>query len=111
MVKSSTLDRAFSALADPTRRDILRRLAGGPASVSDLARPYGISLPGVMKHLRVLEAANLVTTRKQGRTRVCRLGRRGIDEVAGWMERHRQEWEGRLDRLEAIIDRRKGAGS
>ena len=109
MVRSQSLDRTFSALADPTRRDILERLARGPASVSELARPYGISLPGVMKHVRVLEGADLVTTVKQGRTRLVHLGEKGIDEATRWIERHRRQWEGRLDRLEAIIERRKGA--
>jgi DNA-binding transcriptional ArsR family regulator len=109
MVRSHGLDRTFSALADRTRRDILERLARGPASVSDLARPYGISLPGVMKHVRVLEGANLVTTRKQGRRRMVHRGEKGIDEATRWIERYRRQWEGRLDRLEAIIDRRKGA--
>jgi DNA-binding transcriptional ArsR family regulator len=109
VVRFQVLDRAFSALADPTRRDILDRLASGPASVTELARPYGISLPGVMKHVRVLEAANLVTTHKQGRVRECRLGQTGIDEVTGWIERHRRQWEGRLDRLGAVIERRMAA--
>jgi DNA-binding transcriptional ArsR family regulator len=109
MVRSQSLDRAFSALADPTRRDILERLASGPASISELAGPYGMSLPGLMKHVRVLEAASLVSTRKRGRTRMCRLGEGGIDEVTRWIERHRRQWEGRLDRLEAVIERRKGA--
>jgi DNA-binding transcriptional ArsR family regulator len=108
VVRSQTLDRAFSALADPTRRDILDRLARGPASVTELARPYGISFPGVMKHVRVLEAANLVTTRRQGRIREVRLGQRGLDEVTRWVERHRRQWEGRLDRLAEVIDRRRG---
>ncbi|HJV05082.1 MAG TPA: metalloregulator ArsR/SmtB family transcription factor [Actinomycetota bacterium] len=108
MVRSQTLDRAFSALADPTRRDILDRLARGPASVTELARPYGMSFPGVMKHVRVLEAADLVTTRRQGRIREVRLGQRGLDEVTRWVERHRRQWEGRLDRLAAVIDRRRG---
>jgi DNA-binding transcriptional ArsR family regulator len=111
MVRSQSLDRTFSALADPTRRDILERLAQGPASVSELARPYGISLPGVMKHVRVLEGAKLVVTRKRGRTREVRLGQKGIDEVSRWLDRQRRQWEGRLDRLEAIIERRKGANT
>jgi DNA-binding transcriptional ArsR family regulator len=111
MVRSQTLDRAFGALADPIRRDILERLAGGPASLSELARPYGISLPGVMKHVRVLEEANLVITQKQGRIRECRLEQEGIDEVGGWIEQQQRLWEGRLDRLEAIIERRKGANA
>jgi DNA-binding transcriptional ArsR family regulator len=111
MVRSQTLDLAFSALADPIRRDILERLSGGPASLTELARPYGISLPGVMKHVRVLEAANLVTTHKAGRVRECRLGQEGIDEVSGWIDQQQRLWEGRLDRLEAIIERKKGVGT
>src|SRR6187397_219236 len=110
MVRSQTLDRAFSALGDPIRRDIVERLTGGPASLTDLARPYGISLPGVMKHVRVLEEANLVRTHKQGRIRECRLEEDGIDEVSAWLDHQRRLWEGRLDRLEAILERRKGEG-
>jgi DNA-binding transcriptional ArsR family regulator len=109
MVKSPTLDRTFSALSDTTRRDILERLALGPASISELARPIGISLPGVLKHVRILEEANLVTTEKKGRTRECRLGPEHMDDVTRWIERHRERWERRLDRLETIVERRKGA--
>ncbi len=108
MVQSQTLDRTFSALSDPTRRDILERLSTGPASISQLARPYRISLPGVMKHVRILEEANLVTTDKRGRTRECRLGPERMDDATRWIERYRSQWEHRLDRLEAIIERRKG---
>ncbi len=107
MVQSQTLDRTFSALADPTRRDILERLSLGPASVSELARPYGISLPGVLKHLRVLEEAKLVSTEKHGRSRECRLGPETMDEVSSWMEANRRRWERRLDRLETIVERRR----
>jgi len=109
MVKSQTLDRTFSALSDPRRRDILERLSRGPASISELAHPFGISLPGVMKHVRILEEANLVTTEKNGRTRECRLGPAQLDDATKWIEKYRQEWERRLDRLETIIERRKGA--
>ena len=108
MVQSQTLDRTFSALSDPTRRDILERLSTRPASISELARPYRISLPGVMKHVRILEEANLVTTDKHGRTRECRLGPERMDDATRWIERYRSQWEHRLDRLEAIIERRKG---
>ena len=108
MVQSQTLDRTFSALSDPTRRDILERLSTGPASISQLARPYRISLPGVMKHVRILEEANLVTTDKHGRTRECRLGPERMDDATRWIERYRSQWERRLHRLEAIIERRKG---
>jgi DNA-binding transcriptional ArsR family regulator len=107
MVRSQTLDRAFSALGDPIRRDIVERLIRGPASLTELARPYGISLPGVMKHVRVLEEANLVTTKKQGRVRECRLGQEGMNELSGWLDQQRRLWEGRLDRLEAILEGKK----
>jgi DNA-binding transcriptional ArsR family regulator len=108
MVKSQALDRTFSALSDPTRRDILVRLTIGPASISELARPTGISLPGVMKHVRILEQANLVTTQKRGRTRECRLGPGQMEDATRWIETYRRQWEHRLDRLETIIERRKG---
>ncbi len=108
MVKSQTLDRTFSALSDPTRRDILERLTIGPASASELARPIGLSLPGALKHIRILEDANLVTTEKSGRTRECRLGPEQMEDVTRWIERYRQQWDRQLDRLEAIIERKKG---
>jgi DNA-binding transcriptional ArsR family regulator len=108
MVKSQVLDRTFSALSDPRRRDILERLQLGPASISELARPSGISLPGVMKHIRILEEANLVTTEKRGRTRECRLGPDQMNDASTWMEHYREQWERRLDRLEALIEKRKG---
>jgi DNA-binding transcriptional ArsR family regulator len=108
MVKSQPLDRTFSALADPRRRDILERLQLGPASISELAKPSGISLPGVMKHVHILEEARLVTTEKKGRTRECRLGPEQMDDVTMWIERYREQWERRLDRLEAYIERKKG---
>jgi DNA-binding transcriptional ArsR family regulator len=108
MVKSQTLDRTFSALSDPRRRDILERLQRGPASISELAQPFGISLPGVMKHVRVLEEAKLVTTQKKGRTRECRLGPQQMDEVTMWIERYRKQWDRRLDQLETLIEKKKG---
>lgn len=109
MVKSQQmLNRTFWALSDPTRRDILERLSRGPASISELARPFGISLPGVMKHVRILEEANLVTTEKRGRTRECRLGPAQMDDATKWIERYQEQWKRRLDRLEAYIEKRKG---
>ena len=108
MVKSQALDRTFSALSDGTRRDILERLQLGPASISELARPTGISLPGVLKHVRILEEANLVTTEKRGRTRECRLGPERMENVTVWIERYRDQWERRLDRLEALIQKKQG---
>ena len=108
MVKSDSLDRTFSALADPTRRDILARLSRGPASISQLAEPFDISLPGVLKHVRILEEANLVTSEKHGRIRECRLGPEHMDDATRWIEVQRHRWERRLDRLDAIIERKKG---
>ena len=111
MVKYSpaVLDRTFSAVSDPTRRDILERLARGSASVSELAQPLGISLPGLMKHVKILEEADLVKTQKNGRTRECALGPARLDDAAEWIDRYRERWEQRLDRLETYIDeKRKG---
>ena len=113
MVKYSgaVLDRTFSAVSDPTRREILDRLARGPASISELAQPIGISLPGLMKHIKILEEADLVTTKKNGRTRECTLGTARLDEAAKWIEGYRERWEKRLDRLETYIaDKKKGEG-
>jgi len=104
MVQSQTLDRTLAALSDPTRREIIEHLSGGPASISELAAPSGISLPGVLKHVRILEAANLVTTQKRGRTRERRLGPGAMDEVTDWIEHQRQRWEHRLDRLEEYLE-------
>jgi DNA-binding transcriptional ArsR family regulator len=108
MVRYSTLDHTFSALSDPTRRHILERLAQGPATVSELARPFDITLPGLLKHVRILEQADLVVTEKQGRTRQCRLGSEGMDDAAEWIQTYRRQWEGRLDRLGAYLDKRGG---
>jgi DNA-binding transcriptional ArsR family regulator len=110
MVKSQAqaLDRTFSALSDPTRRAILERLGRGPATISELARPFGISLPGLMKHVRILEQADLVTTAKHGRTRQCRLGPERLEDAATWIELYRGRWERRLDRLEDYLEKRKG---
>jgi DNA-binding transcriptional ArsR family regulator len=104
----ATLDHTFSALADPTRRDILERLGRGPATISELAEPYGMSLTGLKKHVRILEEADLVTTEKVGRTRECRLGREQLEDAAQWIEMYRSHWERRLDRLEAYLEKKKG---
>jgi DNA-binding transcriptional ArsR family regulator len=108
MVRYSTLDRTFSALSDPTRRDILQRLTRGPATISELAQPFDITLPGLMKHVRILEQAGLVVTEKQGRTRQCRLGSEPLDEAARWIQTYRRHWEGRLDRLGGYLERWRG---
>jgi DNA-binding transcriptional ArsR family regulator len=111
MVKSRPLDRAFSALADPTRRDILERLGRGPATLTELADPLDISLPGVLKHVRVLEGARLVATERNGRTRECRLGPERLDDASQWIATYRLRWERRLDRLEGYIEGTEGGAS
>ena len=108
MVQYSDLDTTFSALSDPTRREILRRLGTGPESISDLARPFGMTLTGIKKHVSVLERAGLVTTEKVGRTRHCRLGPEGLAEARQWIEFYRRQWESRLDGIEAYLAQRKG---
>jgi DNA-binding transcriptional ArsR family regulator len=104
----ATLDCTFSALADPTRRDILERLGRGPAPISELAEPYGMSLTGLKKHVRILEEADLVSTEKVGRTRECRLGPGKLEDAAQWIEMYRSHWDRRLERLEAYLERKKG---
>ena len=93
------LDHAFSALADPTRRAIMARLAQGEASVGELARPFDMALPSLMKHIRVLETGGLVESEKQGRVRTCRLKPSGMKGVESWLAEQRAIWEARLDRL------------
>ncbi len=95
----SVLDRRFAALADPTRRQILDRVAAGPVSVSVLAEPLHMTLPGVLKHVRVLEAAQLVVTAKVGRNRMCALGPQPLDDVADWVSWRRRHWSTLLDRF------------
>ena len=104
-----TLDATFFALSDPTRRGILERLGGGPATLSELAGSAGLTLNGVKKHVGVLELAQLVVTEKVGRKRECRLGPATLGEASQWIEAHRRAWEGRLDRFGAYVERAGGA--
>jgi DNA-binding transcriptional ArsR family regulator len=117
------LDDAFGALADPTRRTILERLGLGEATITDLAAPFGMSLTGMKKHVRVLERAGLVRSEKVGRERRCSLGERRLDDVERWIESYRELLDGRLERLGEMLasspegehderqtQRRKGAG-
>lgn len=101
----SQLDLCFTALGDPTRRSILARLSRGEASVSELAAPHSISLPSFMGHLAKLEAAGLVTSRKEGRTRICALAPDAFLPVQDWLSEQREIWEGRLDRLDDYVTR------
>ncbi|HZC40626.1 MAG TPA: metalloregulator ArsR/SmtB family transcription factor [Streptosporangiaceae bacterium] len=92
-------DLVFHALADPSRRAMVERLATGPASVSDLARPLPMSLPAVVQHLQVLEASGLVRSEKAGRVRTCHLEPAGLRMAEDWLRRQRTAWEEKLDRL------------
>lgn len=98
------LDRTFHALADPTRRAVLTRLAHGPGSVGDLTRPFAMTLPTFLQHLRVLEEGGLIRTEKRGRVRVCHLAPGAFAPVAEWLDAQRREWEGRTDRLAAFVE-------
>ncbi|WP_425147543.1 ArsR/SmtB family transcription factor [Deinococcus sp.] len=97
------LSVTFAALADPTRRAILTRLRAGEQSVTELARPFSISLPAVTKHLKVLERAGLITRSRDAQWRPCALNAQPLRQVADWTEGYRQHWEGNLDRLDLYL--------
>jgi len=100
---SRPLDDVFRALADPTRRAVLGRLGAGPATVSELARPFDMALPSFMKHIRVLEKSGWVRTRKVGRVRTCTIDESSFAAVEGWLAAQRRLWEDRTDRLEQFV--------
>jgi len=102
-----TLDLAFQALGDPTRRTLVERLAAGPQTVSELARPLPMSLPAVMLHLKVLEESGLVTSEKKGRVRTCRIDPRMLSQAERWVADRRAMWERSLDALGAFLDEPK----
>jgi DNA-binding transcriptional ArsR family regulator len=102
---SPRLDLAYQALADPTRRGMLARLSRAPASVSELARPFSMSLPAVMQHLQLLEASGLVRSEKKGRVRTCRIDPAALAAAEGWIAEQRALWEGRADRLEDYLQK------
>ncbi len=104
MVKSVLLDRTFAALADPTRRAIVERLTRGDATVTELAAPFDMSLPAVLKHIGVLEDAGLMRCTKEGRVRRCRLDARALDRATSWIEKRRRTWERRLDALGGLLE-------
>ena len=99
----STLDATFLALADPTRRGILARLAHGEASVSELAEPFAMSQPAISKHLKVLERAGLITVGQDAQRRPRRLAPEPLAEASAWIEQHRKVWEGNYQRLDALL--------
>jgi len=100
---SEQLTMVFAALSDPTRRAILEQLAHGEASGTELARPYAISVPAISKHLRVLERAELILHRKDGRIHRFRLAARPLSEAAAWLEHYRRFWEEQFDSLDAYL--------
>lgn len=97
------LDGLFQALADPTRRAVLRRLGKGPASISELAEPFEMALPSFMKHIRTLEDSGWIRTRKDGRVRTCAIEKKQFAAVESWLSAQRALWSGRTDRLEQFV--------
>ncbi|WP_149194400.1 ArsR/SmtB family transcription factor [Luteimonas suaedae] len=104
MSASAHLDATFLALADPTRRAILARLAQGDASVAELAEPFDISQPAISKHLKILERARLVSVAREGQRRPRRIEAAPLAEASGWLERYRDIWEANFARLDALLD-------
>jgi len=101
------LDTVFAALADPTRRAILARLASGEASVTELAEPFAMSQPAISKHLKVLERAGLISRGRDAQRRPCRLEAKPLAEANGWLENYRRYWEGNFRRLDALLEELK----
>jgi DNA-binding transcriptional ArsR family regulator len=107
MQATDRLDATFAALADPTRRAILARLASGEASVTELAEPFAMSQPAISKHLKVLERAGLVSRGRDAQRRPRRLEPKPLAQATVWLERYRRFWEGRFQRLDALLDELK----
>jgi DNA-binding transcriptional ArsR family regulator len=107
MMTIDQLSATFAALSDPTRRAILARLASGECSVTELSEPFEMSMPAVSKHLRVLERAGLIVRGREAQWRPCRLEPAPLKEVAAWIERYREIWEQRFDRLETYLQELK----
>jgi DNA-binding transcriptional ArsR family regulator len=107
---SPHLDRAFQALSDPVRRGMLSRLSRGPASVSELAKPFSISLPAVLQHLKALEESGLVRSEKKGRVRTVQLEPKALSAAESWIAERRTEWEAQLDRFESYVQTLKRNG-
>jgi DNA-binding transcriptional ArsR family regulator len=101
------LDASFAALSDATRRGVLEQLGRTDASITDLAEKFHMTLAGMMKHVDVLEQAELVTTEKVGRVRTCRLGARRLEEATAWLERYHQVWDSRFDELDRVVEELK----
>ena len=102
--EAAGLDASFAALSDATRRGVLERLGRADASITELAESFQMTLTGMKKHVGVLEDAGLVTTEKVGRVRTCRIGRRGLEEAAAWIERRREVWNERFEALDIVVE-------
>jgi len=107
MVQCSSIDLSFAALSDATRRGVLEQLGQADASITSLADKFQMTLTGMKKHVSVLEKAGLVTTQKVGRVRTCKLGQRGLEAEAEWIEAHRKLFEARFDALDKVISEMK----
>ena len=107
MNTSQHLDATFAALADPTRRAILARLASGKASVMELAEPFAMTQPAISKHLKVLERAGLISRSRDAQRRPCRLVAKPLREATGWLENYRRFWEGSFERLDVLLEETK----
>jgi DNA-binding transcriptional ArsR family regulator len=103
MLNNGAVDRVFHALAEPTRRAIVERLSAGPSSVSDLAKPFDMTLAAIVQHLQVLEQSGVIRTEKVGRVRTCRIEPRGLRLAEKWIAERRTLWERRLDRLADVL--------
>jgi DNA-binding transcriptional ArsR family regulator len=106
-MQTDQLDLTFAALADPTRRAILTRLAEREATVNELARPFSVSLPAISRHLKVLERAGLIERGREGQARPSRLRAQPLDDAVRWMEKRKRTWEERMDRLDAHLRRER----
>ena len=106
-MQTDVLSATFSALADPTRRSILAMLASGEATVNELAKPFAISLPGISKHLKVLENAGLITRSREAQSRPCKLEAARLKEVSEWIETYRRNWEESFGRLDDYLQEMK----
>jgi DNA-binding transcriptional ArsR family regulator len=106
-LSATRLDASFAALSDATRRGVLEQLERSDASITDLAEKFRMTLTGMKKHVSILEDAGLVATEKIGRVRTCRLGARGLEAEAAWIEKRRRLWEARFDELETVVEEMK----
>jgi DNA-binding transcriptional ArsR family regulator len=105
--ETRSIETTFSALSDPTRRAVVQTLTNGPATVSQLASPFAMALPSFTQHLGILENAGLIVSRREGRTRICSLNPNALRRAEDWLATNRRQWEERLDRFEAHLEKAK----